>query len=327
MKNKNIKEAIIYQSKSGKIEFRGDFGKETIWASQKQIAQVFNVNVRTINEHLKNIYNTEELKEVLTIRKFRIVQLEGKRNIEREINFYNLDAIISVGYRINSKQATQFRIWATQILKSHLVDGYTINKKRIGENYNQFLRAVSDVKALLPKNNKLEVKDVLDLVNSFAKAWLSLDAYDTESFPEKGATKKQVFFTANELENSLGSFKEELIKKRQATKLFGQEKTNGSLKGIIGNVLQSFQGEELYATVEEKAAHILYFIVKDHPFTDGNKRSGAFAFVWFLKKAGILRASLTPEALTTLTLLVAESDPKEKDRIIGLILILLQNKK
>jgi death-on-curing family protein len=324
MKKHTQKQLMIYQSKSGQIEFRGDFEHETIWGNQKQIAEVFDVNIRTINEHLKNIYKTGELIEKATIRKFRTVQKEGKRSIERDINYYNLDAIISVGYRVNSKQATQFRIWATSVLKKHLLDGYTINKKRISSNYQKFMQAVADVKALLPSGDKIKSAEILELINTFADTWFSLDAYDTARLPKNGITKKQVIFTAEELVGALQELKEKLISKKQATDIFGRDRTKQAVNGIVGNVFQSFNKKDLYSTIESKAAHLLYFMVKNHPFVDGNKRSGAFAFVWFLRKSGTLRASLSPEALTVLTLLVAESNPKDKDRVVGLILLLLK---
>ncbi len=326
MKNKSIKNIAIYQAKNGAIEFRGDYEKETIWGTQKQIAEVFGVDVRTINEHLINIYKTEELKEDSTVRKFRIVQKEGKREVEREVSFYNLDAILSVGYRVNSKQATQFRIWATHTLKQHLLQGYTINIKRIGKNYEKFMQAVAEIKALLPAGNIIKTEDILELVKAFAGTWFSLDAYDKSSFPKKGHSKKQVKITAEELTNAIRELKTDLIKKKEATEIFGQGRSTGSVEGIIGNVFQSAFGKDVYPTTEEKAAHLLYFMVKNHPFVDGNKRSGAFAFVWFLRKAGLLRASLTPEALTSITLLVAESNPKDKEKMTGLILLFLNGK-
>jgi len=326
MKKEKMSSIAIYQAPNGAIEFRGDYEKETIWGTQRQIAEVFGVDVRTINEHLINIYKTEELKKIATIRKFRIVQKEGKREVEREVSFYNLDAILSVGYRVNSKQATQFRIWATKILKQHLLQGYTINKKRIGENYNTFLKAVTEVKALLPAGNKITTEDVLELINAFAGTWFSLDAYDRHRLPEKGVSKRQSLFTAAELIEALKELKKDLIKKKEATELFGKEQNKDSVKGIVGNIFQSVFGKDAYPGAEEKAAHLLYFMVKNHPFVDGNKRSGAFAFVWFLRKAGLLRASLTPEALTALTLLVAESSPKDKNKMTGLVLLLLNGK-
>ncbi|MDP3956020.1 MAG: virulence protein RhuM/Fic/DOC family protein [bacterium] len=323
MKNKPIKEIAIYQAKSGAIEFRGDFVQDTIWGTQKQIAQVFGLDVRTINEHLKNIYNTEELEEAATIRNFRIVQKEGEREVEREVNFYNLDAILSVGYRVNSKQATQFRKWASKTLKQHLIQGYTINKKRIGKNYDKFIQAVADVKALLPAGNTIKTEDILELIGAFANTWFSLDAYDKSSFPKKGVSKGTVQIKAAELMEALSELKEDLISKKQATPLFAQEKSRGNVEGIVGNVFQSVFGSDAYPTLEEKAAHLLYFMVKNHPFTDGNKRGGAFAFVWFLRKAGLLRANLSPEALTAITLLVAESNPKDKEKMTGLVLLLV----
>lgn len=316
----------IYQAPNGAIEFRGDYEQETIWGTQRQIAELFGVDVRTINEHLINIYNSDELKESSTLRKYRIVQKEGNRDVARLLNFYNLDAILSVGYRVNSKQATQFRIWATQILKQHILQGYTINQNRIGENYNQFVQALADIKALLPAGNRITTEDVLNLISAFAGTWFSLEAYDKGRLPQKGESKKHAAFSAAELLEALRELKKDLIKKNQAAEIFGQERSKGSLEGIVGNIFQSVFGEDAYPGAEQKAAHLLYFMVKNHPFVDGNKRSGAFAFIWFLRKTGLLRASLTPEALTTLTLLLAESSPKEKDRMIGLVLLLLNGK-
>jgi len=324
MTKKTQKQLVIYQGKSGAIEFRGDFDRETIWGTQKQIAELFNVDVRTVNEHIKNIFKTVELEEASTIRKFRIVQKEGKRSVEREVNLYNLDAIISVGYRVNSKNATQFRIWATKVLKQHVLEGYTINKKRIGQNYEKFMQAVADVKALLPSGNKVTAEDILELINAFADTWFSLGAYDTDTFPKKGTTKKQVAITADELSEALQELKQELVNKKQATDIFGQVKSKDSVEGIVGNILQKAYGQDVYPSTEKKAAHLLYFMVKNHPFVDGNKRSGAFSFVWFWRKTGLLRASLTPEALTALTLLIAESSPKDKNKMIGLVLLLLK---
>ena len=163
----------------------------------------------------------------------------------------------------------------------------------------------------------------MELIRAFAGTWFSLDAYDKDRLPRKGVSKKQVAFTAEELINTLEELKKDLIKKKEATEIFGQERSKGNVLGIVGNVFQSIFGKDAYPSVEEKAAHILYFMVKNHPFIDGNKRSGAFAFVWFLRQAGILRASLTPEALTAITLLVAESHPKDKDKMIGVVLLLL----
>lgn len=325
VKNETLKnQVVIYQARSGAIEFREDLRAETIWATQSQIADLFEVNVRTTNEHLKNIYKSGELNESSTIRKFRMVQKEGNRNVRREVFLYNLDSIISVGYRVNSQKATQFRIWATKVLRAHIVSGYTINRSRIAKNYNEFLGAVEQIKKFLPTNKTIGAQSVLELIKLFAHTWVSLDAYDKAALPKNGATKKQISVTTDDLTQALGELKRELANKKEASGLFGLEREKEGIVGIIGNIFQSFGGKDLYPSIEEKAGHLLYFVVKNHPFTDGNKRIGAFTFVWFLKKAKILDSTrLTPEALTALTLLVAESNPKDKDRIIGLILLLL----
>jgi death-on-curing family protein len=328
MKNKKPKnqknQLMIYQAKSGKIEFRGDFDRDTVWGNLNQIAELFGRDKSVISRHIRNIFKTKELNRASTVAKIATVQVEGKREITRKIEYFNLDVILSVGYRIDSNQATRFRIWATKTLKQHLLQGYTINKKSIGSNYQKFMQAVEDVKALLPAESAVSAKDVLELINIFASTWFSLNAYDTKNFPQKGVSGKQVYFTGEELTIALKDLKRTLINKKQATELFAQETNKDAVGGIVGNVFQSFGKKDVYLTIEEKAAHILYFIVKNHPFIDGNKRSGAFSFVWFLQKAGVLRASFTPEALTALTLLVAESKSKDKEKMIGLILLLLK---
>jgi hypothetical protein len=191
-KKSKIKEMVIYQTKSGALELRGDFSGETVWATQLQIAQAFDVDVRTINEHIVNVYRTKELREDSTLRNFRIVQLEGKREIEREIKHYNLDMILSVGYRVNSKKATSFRQWATKTLREHITKGYTINRQRVALNYREFMKSVESVQSLLPEHVTLDPKSVLELIKEFAVTFVSLDAYDKESLELKGVTKKKV---------------------------------------------------------------------------------------------------------------------------------------
>ena len=315
---------IIYQGKTGAIELRADMLAETFWATQAQIAQIFDTTPQNITLHIKNIFKENELSQDSTCKESLQVQKEGGRTVQRKQKFYNLDAVISVGYRINSVAGTKFRQWATRTLHSHIVDGYTINKKRLARNYDAFLKVVEQVKALLPSGGAVDAVNAMELVKMFANTWLSLDAYDKSKLPKTGATKRQVEFTAEELKEALQKLKHELIAKSEATNIFGSERGGQSVAGIIGNIFQTFDGKDLYPTVEEKAAHILYFMVKNHPYADGNKRSGAFAFVWFLKQAGILNpARLTSEALTALTLFVAESNPKDKDKMVGLVLLLL----
>ena len=323
MNNKQPKQLIIYQSKSGKIEFRGDFERDTVWGNLNQIADLFGRDKSVISRHIKNIFKSNELSTNSVVAKIATTAADGKIY---QVEYYNLDMILSIGYRVDSKQATQFRIWATKVLRQHLLDGYTINKKRIGENYENFLQAVADIKSLLPAASKVKTEDILELIKVFAGTWFSLSAYDADEFPKRGITKRKVIFTADELLGALQKLKQNLIAKKQATDIFAQEMSRQTVQGIIGNVFQSVFGKNVYPSLEEKAAHLLYFMVKNHPFIDGNKRSGAFAFVWFLRKAGLLRASLTPEALTALTLLIAESRAKDKDKMIGLVLLLLKKK-
>lgn len=322
MKQKKKNEVVVFQARNGAIELRGDVKKETIWASLDQISGIFGRDKSVISRHIKNIFKDEELKKNSVVAFFATTASDGKTY---EIEYFNLDMILSVGYRVNSKQATQFRIWATKTLKQYISEGYVINPSRIAQNYEKFLLAVEETKKLLPANNQISAQDAMELIKLFAGTWFSLDAYDKQALPIKGMTKKKVVLAGAELSDAILQLKKELIVKKQAKEIFSVERQGGSLAGILGNVLQSFGGKDLYPTIEEKAVHLLYFVVKNHPFIDGNKRSGAFSFVWFLQKTGFnFREKITPEALTALTLLVAESDPKEKDRIIGLLLLLLQ---
>jgi prophage maintenance system killer protein len=321
MKKNVQKGVVIYQAKNGAIEFRGDFTHETLWATQKQIAEAFGVNVRTINEHIKNVFKTQELREDAVIRNFRITASDGKTY---NTNHYNLDMIISVGYRVNSKTATHFRQWATKTLREHITKGYTINRKQIGKNYDAFMKAVSDIQAMLPSHVTLDPSSVIELIKEFSSTWVSLDAYDKESLKRVGTTKRAVKLSGIELTEAIANLRSELMKKKEAEEIFAQERMQGSVEGIVGNVMQAFGGAPMYKTIEEKAAHLLYFMVKNHPFIDGNKRSGAFAFIWFLRKGKVLRKEkMSPEALTALTLLVAESDPKDQDKVVALIVQLL----
>lgn len=316
---------IIYQAKDGAIELRADYEAKTFWASQAQIARLFNVNPQAITKHLQNIYSEGELKENATCSKMEQVQMEGNRKIKRLAKVYNLDAIISVGYRINSSTGTKFRQWATKTLNAYISHGYVINKNQIKKHYQQFQIAINNIRLLQSINRSSEKLDILELIRAFASTWLSLEAYDNITLPKTGVTRRKVKLTTNELKNTLLEFNAKLRAQKGVSELFGQESNSGSIEGIMENIFQSFSGKELYPTIEEKAAHLLYFIVKDHPFIDGNKRSGAFAFIWLLRKANILDVSrLTPEALTALTILIAESKHTDKEKIIGIILQLLK---
>jgi prophage maintenance system killer protein len=228
---------------------------------------------------------------------------------------------------MNSILGTKFRVWATKTLRGYIIDGFVVNKTQIAKNYEQFLRVVENIKELLPTPSAIEAKDALSLITSFADTWLSLDAYDQELLPKGKLRKKSVSIHAEDISKGISELKRNLVMKSEATDNFATERNTGAVSSIVGNVMQSFGGQEVYPSVEEKAAHLFYFMVKNHPFVDGNKRSGAFAFVWFLKQTNMLdMTKLTPSALTALTVMVAESGPDHKDKVIRLILNLIAKK-
>ncbi len=318
-KRTNKNQIVIYQSKNGGIEIKKDINLDTLWATQVDIGKLFEKDQSVISRHIKGIFKDKEIDQKSNMQKMHIA------NSDKPVVFYSLDIILAVGYRANSKRAIEFRRWATKILKAHITKGFTINPKVIKNNYAEFQKAIENIKQLLPASSSVDRESVLELVSAFADTWLSLEAYDKDDLIGKGETKKSVDLTAKQLHEALVQFKNELQKNKTISKIFALEKQSGSVDGIVGNIMQSFGGKQFYATVEEKAAHLLYFMVKNHPFTDGNKRCGAFAFAWFLKKAGLLESrQITSPALTALTIIVAESAPKQKEKIIRLILQLLK---
>lgn len=215
---------IVYQAKNGSLELKADIGKGTIWLTQQQVAELFCVQKAAISKHINNIFDSGELDVGATVSKMETVQIEGKRRVNRTIEHYNLDLVLSIGYRVNSKQATLFRQWATKTLRKHLVEGYTINRNRVKNNYREFIKAVSDVKSLLPSNSTVDNANILELIIMFADTWISLDAYDKDKLITSGATKRKVTLTAEKLNKALGDLKHALINKGEATKLFGVER-------------------------------------------------------------------------------------------------------
>jgi len=306
---------VIYQAKNGAIEFRGDMSHETMWATQAQIADVFDVERSVVTKHIRNILKDGEINEKSNVQKMHIA------NSDKPVATYSLDIILSIGYRTNSKIAIEFRKWATKTLREHITKGYTINRKQIAKNYDAFMKSVSDIQALLPEHVVLDPKVILELIKEFSSTWMSLDAYDKESLTSiASTTKKSVKLTGAELTEAIASLRFELLRRGEASEIFAHERAAGSIEGIVGNVMQSLDGNAVYATIEEKAAHLLYFMVKNHPFIDGNKRSGAFSFVWFLRRTGSKGSrNINPVALTALTLLIAESNPKKKEQMVALV--------
>ena len=319
----------MYQTADGQTEINVRLEGETVWLSQKQMAELFGKDVRTINEHVKNIFLENELPAVPTIRNFRIVQQEGKRQVQRSIEHYNLDMVISVGYRVNSKKGTQFRIWATQRLKEHLIQGYTLNQVRFEKNAAELEQALALIQkaAQSPGLSGDSGRGLIDIVSRYTQTFLWLQRYDEGLLEEPAGQSGGVLPSPEVAMEAIQELKRQLVTRGEATELFAQVRETG-LAGIFGNLDQSVFGEPAYPTVESKAAHLLYFVVKNHPFSDGNKRSGAFLFVDFLNRNGrLLNAVGDPiindTGLAALTLLVAESDPKQKELLIRLIMTML----
>ncbi|KKR21727.1 MAG: putative Death-on-curing family protein [Candidatus Moranbacteria bacterium GW2011_GWA2_39_41] len=324
-------EIIIYKDKRGEIELEVSVGKETIWLTQKQVADLFGVNIPAVSKHINNIYEEKELVKKATVSKMETVQIEGGRHIKRNIEFFNLDVIIAVGYRVNSKRATEFRIWATNVLKDHLLKGYTVNQKRLlqeRENFEKlqktiaFLREKAHAKTLQGQESEF-----LDLLGDYARTLTFLEQYDKSKLKVARAGKAKFVLKYEVCQNIVAEIKKELMTKKEASDIFGTQR-GGAFESVIKNLYQTFGGKELYANLETKAAHLLYLVIKDHPFSDGNKRIGAFLFVYFLDKNRYLydvkgEKKINDNALTALALLVAESNPKEKDVIIALITNLL----
>jgi hypothetical protein len=319
----------IYQSDNGTVEVRLDKTHETVWLSQRQMAEVFDTSPENVLMHLKNIFKEGELAEVATAKDFLAVQTEGKRQVKRSIKHYNLDAVISVGYRVNSKRAVGFRQWATQILRQHLTQGYTLNRQRFEANARELEAALLLVKkaAQSPELLTDTGRGLVDIVSRYAQTFLLLQRYDEGLLTEPPQQSGGRLPSVQEARQSLAQLKRELLQKGEATDLFAKEYGDG-LAALLGNLDQSVFGEPAYLSVESKAAHLLYFVIKNHPFADGNKRSGAFLFVDFLHRNGRLFDAagvlvINDIGLAALALLVAESDPSHKDTLIRLVMNML----
>jgi death-on-curing family protein len=319
-------EIEIFQSEDGKVQIEVNLDHDTVWLNRLQLALLFGRDIKTIGKHIGNIFNNKELKKAATVANFATVQKEGKRLISRNVEHYNLDVIISVGYRVNSKRATLFRQWATQRLKEHLVKGYTINQKRL-EQLQQTIQLIESG----GKTETLslsEAKGLLEIISNYTQSFVLLNQFDSHSLKIEQISENVTYeIQYNEATHAIAELKKQLVQKKEAGDLFGNQKDQ-SFQGILGNVVQSFGGEYLYKSIEEQAAHLLYFVIKNHPFSDGNKRIGAFLFIWFLeknkhrfKKSGELK--INDNALVALALLVAQSPPNDKEIMIKLIVNLI----
>ncbi|MBQ3753213.1 MAG: virulence protein RhuM/Fic/DOC family protein [Prevotella sp.] len=321
---------IIYQTEDGQTQIDVRVENETVWLTQAQMAELFQSSRTNIVEHIQHIYEDEELEENPTCRKFRQVRQEGNRMVTREIPMYNLDMIISVGYRVNSKRGVKFRQWANRILKQYLIKGFAVNdhirQEQIGE-LRQLVQVVGRAITNQEVPDTVESQDLLNVVVDYSYALDTLDNYDYERLTIDDTTKEEPFHAT--YENAM----QEIVRLRDkfgGSTLFGNEKDD-SFKSSIGQIYQTFGGEELYPSVEEKAAMLLYLVTKNHSFSDGNKRIAATLFLWFLNNNGILyRADgskrLADNTLVALTLMIAESRTEEKDVMVKVVVNLINHK-
>jgi prophage maintenance system killer protein len=322
MKTENRGEIVIYKGKEGRSALQVRLESDTVWLSQKMMSELFQKDTDTIGLHLKNVYKEKELLKSSTTEYFSVVQKEGKRTITRRVKYYNLDAIISVGYRVNSKRGTQFRIWATQVLREHLVKGFTVNKRRLKE-LHQAVHLITEFAERRDLSGD-EAKALLHVVEDYALALNLLDDYDHQKVHLAHSTERKAQpVTYDEAVRTI----QHLRKQFGVSELFGREKDE-SLHSSLEAIFQTFEGRDVYPTLEEKGAQLLYFLVKNHSFVDGNKRIAAALFLWFLEKNLFLyrrdgTKRIADNALVAMCLLIAESRPTEKEILVQVVANLL----
>ena len=314
---------VIFENEQLAVQVQ--LNAESVWLTQAQMADVFDTSTDNIGLHLKNIYRTAELVESATTEDFSVVRQEGKRQVKRRLKHYNLDAVISVGYRVNSNRATRFRQWATRVLREHLTLGYSLNEHRLAQQgLAELEQAVELLGQTLTRQQLVSDlgQEVVGLILGYSRTWRLLQDYDEGALGlPVGAQPAKGILRFAEARRALDALGEELRSRGEASELFARDRGEG-LRAILGNLEQTMFGEPLYRTREECAAHLLYFVIKNHPFSDGNKRSGAFLFLLYLRQEGIL-LTLNEQGLTALTLLIAESDPKSKDLMVRLTMNLI----
>lgn len=321
-----MQEIIIYEAIDNQIEVQVQFDGETMWLTQSQLCELFEQTKQNISLHINNCFKEGELDADSVVKESLITASDGKKYRTKS---YNLDVIISVGYRVKSKRGTQFRIWANQVLKNYLVQGYAINEKRLQQKTHQ-LEALKKVVALQERVltdytlDTNETQGLIHVISQYSKALDILDDYDHQRLEIPKSKQKEVFkINYDEARKAI----DQLGKQTHFKGLFGKEKDD-SFKGSLANIYQTFDGKDLYPSLEEKAAHLLYFIVKNHSFTDGNKRIAAFLFVWFLERNKLLINKqgfkcISDNTLVALTLMIAESHPSDKDMMVKVITNLL----
>lgn len=306
-------EVVIFKNGELELEVTVSENRENVWLSQDQMATLFDVDRSRVTRHIKNIYDDNELDENSTCAENALVQTEGKRKVKRTIKIYNLDMILAVGYRVKSPNGIIFRKWATSILKDYMIKGYTINQKRL----DAFHKTVEIQTRILASTLELDEKEVLNVIETYANALSLLDDYDHGLLSKPEGTDSIYRLSYQEC-------RELIDKMKFDSDVFGVEKEEGKLNGILAAVYQNVFGQELYPSIEEKAANLLYFLIKDHPFADGCKRIGATIFLEFLNKNNHLIIEGTPiisnSALVAITLMIAESRPEEKETMISLVM-------
>ena len=321
---------VIYQTEDGQTQIDVRLENETVWLTQAQMAELFKSSRTNVLEHIQHIYEDEELEKEATCRNFRQVRQEGKRTVNRAIIMYNLDMIISVGYRVNSKRGVKFRQWANKVIKDYLIKGYAVNERIRHEQIGELRQLVSMLGRTLQNQEVIsndETTALFEVVTDYTYALDTLDNYDYERLSIEKTTKEEPFHAT--YENAMEAI-DGLREKFGGSVLFGNEKDD-SFKSSIGQIYQTFGGEELYPSVEEKAAMLLYLVTKNHSFSDGNKRIAATLFLWFLNNNGILYREdgskrLADNTLVALTLMIAESKTEEKDVMVKVVVNLINQK-
>ncbi len=320
MENKNL---IIFKTTDGKLSIDVNLNEDTVWLNQKQMGELFDRDYKTISKHINNIFNEGELEKNSVVANFEITATDGKNY---KVEFYNLDVIISVGYRVKSKRGTEFRIWANSILKDYLLKGYALDERRFEkEKLLELVKFIGIAENAL--NNQVkdldEARGIFKVLSDYSYALTILDEYDHQNIEIKDTTKREAYvLTYEESMKLINQMKDEF-----SSTLFGNEKDD-SFKGSLGAIYQTAFGEEVYPSIEEKASNLLYFIVKNHSFSDGNKRIAAAIFVYFMQKNSLLykldgSKKIADNTLVAITLMIAESRPQEKDIIVKVLVNLI----
>lgn len=328
-------EIVVFKPSQGSNEFEIilDGEHDTVWVTEQQLVELYGKARRTIGEHVRNIYKEGELEKESTWRNFRQVQKEGERKVKRAVSAYNLDVVISVGYRVKSPVGIEFRKWATQRLKDYLVQGYAINSELLSKQGQKIIQLENQLDILRERTFESQIvltEGFLDIISKYSKSFELLNRYDSEDLQLDNLSKEIIYvINYNDVKKAIHQLKKELIQKEEAGELFGNEKDD-SFQGILGSISQTVFGELAYPTIDEQAAQLLYSVIKGHAFSDGNKRIGSFLFVWFLEQnsyhldeRGIRK--INENTLVALALAVAQSLPEQRDLIIKLIVNLIKN--